>query len=144
MSSFTFGGLPAEEASRWCKDTYQQLGKIIWSLQSGNETDRVWGRRHYHYLKREFMRDEWDAYIARINTECRLPRGMKTIEELVGDAEGPPWSMPREYEPAPAEGEVAGLQPAAEAVPAREATDGVWCGETHQMKKITVEQLSLF
>jgi hypothetical protein len=140
MSKFTCGGDSPEEALHWCEETYQQLGKIIWSLQSGSETDRVWGRRHYHYLKRMFMREEWDGYIARINTECRIPKGMKTVEELVGESFVPPWSMPEGYEPAAPSEEVAGLHPAARVAP----TPPDRVEFEAQGKKIVVEQLSLF
>ncbi len=81
-AEFTHGGIPAAEASHWDEYTYQLLGKAIEGILSHAPDLRRKGYSAFRALKREFMVEEWDEYLNRLDN-YRRSRGAKPILAII-------------------------------------------------------------
>lgn len=85
MSNFTHGGLPVEQALKWDAGTYQVLGAIVFKLMSGNSEMRRKAHSDYWWLKRHFMKEEFESYVESLD-KYRVERGFQSVQKMILDA----------------------------------------------------------
>ncbi len=69
--NYTIGGLPEDQAEHWCEKNYQILGNFIYQMMVGKFENRRRAQCEIYYLRRKFMKPEWDEYINRLDNYRR-------------------------------------------------------------------------
>lgn len=134
----THGGLPASGAKHWCEQTYQALGQALYELFSSVPAVRSDGYNRFYRLKREFMPDEWDEYLGRLEKH-RSSLGAKPIMVILEEVRS---QLVRDGHPSPSSaaepGPVKLPESATPAAPAPEKS------KSSVKPVFEAEQLSLF
>ena len=79
----TLGGLDYDTRAEWTEDTYHELGDCIVAMSSNNPTRKLDGYTRFFELKRQFIKDDWEFYIKKLDTHREymgFPPTWKLIE----------------------------------------------------------------
>ena len=98
-SKYTIGGQLAAYAQHWTAENHTKLGDVLYRMLLGNKEAKAKARADYFLLRKMFMQDEWEEYIARVDN-YRSSLGAKTFTEFMTESYTEMFNMNSTFNPA--------------------------------------------